>query len=203
MIGGLQGLGVMRYSAWREPDPRGDEHRGRRPVLLLGLGVERARRGLASPSPGARWPSRLALLLGRALPNAFLPSHRSAGRCGAAALLAPADADHDAAADDPLDRHRSLLGRLRLAAEVAVYAIAQRLLSPAQTVSTATGQMFAPRIAAEDARGDRSTLEVMLKRVTYWNVSLAIPVFALLLLVPEALLGVFGPALPNGRRPRW
>ena len=62
----------------------------------------------------------------------------------------------------------------------------QRLLSPAQTVSTATGQMFAPRIAAEDARGDRSTLEVMLKRVTYWNVSLAIPVFALLLLVPEA-----------------
>ena len=79
-----------------------------------------------------------------------------------------------------------LLGRLRPAAEVAVYAIVQRLLSPAQTVSTATGQMFAPRIAAEDARGDRSTLEVMLKRVTYWNVSLAIPVFALLLLVPEA-----------------
>ena len=91
-----------------------------------------------------------------------------------------------------------LLGRLRPAAEVGVYAIVQRLLSPAQTVSTATGQMFAPRIAAEDARGDRSTLEVMLKRVTYWNVSLAIPVFALLLLVPEALLGVFGPAYRTG-----
>ena len=93
-----------------------------------------------------------------------------------------------------------LLGRLRPAAEVGVYAIVQRLLSPAQTVSTATGQMFAPRIAAEDARGDRSTLEVMLKRVTYWNVSLAIPVFALLLLVPEALLGVFGPAYRTGAR---
>ena len=44
--------------------------------------------------------------------------------------------------------------------------------------------MFAPRIAAEDARGDRRTLEMMLKRVTYWNVSLSIPVFALLLLCP-------------------
>ena len=74
----------------------------------------------------------------------------------------------------------------------------QRLLSPAQTISTSTGQMLAPRIAAEDARGDRATLGVMLKRVTYWNVSLAIPMFALLLLVPEALLGIFGPAYRTG-----
>jgi O-antigen/teichoic acid export membrane protein len=58
--------------------------------------------------------------------------------------------------------------------------------------------MFAPRIAAEHARGDRATLETMLKRVTYWNVSLAIPAFAVLLLVPHALLRLFGPAYPAG-----
>jgi O-antigen/teichoic acid export membrane protein len=86
-----------------------------------------------------------------------------------------------------------LLGRLRTAAEVGVYTIVQRLLSPAQTISTSTGQMFAPRIAAEDARGDRRVLAHMLKRLTYWNVALSAPVFGTLLLLPGPILRLFGP----------
>jgi O-antigen/teichoic acid export membrane protein len=58
--------------------------------------------------------------------------------------------------------------------------------------------MFAPRIAAEDARGDRRTLDAMLKRVTYWNLSLAIPIFAVLLLLPGPLLRMFGDGYAHG-----
>jgi O-antigen/teichoic acid export membrane protein len=58
--------------------------------------------------------------------------------------------------------------------------------------------MFAPRIAAEDARGDRRTLDVMLKRVTYWNTSLAIPVFAVLLLLATPLMSIFGTEYARG-----
>ncbi len=91
-----------------------------------------------------------------------------------------------------------LLGRLGAAGEVAVYRVAQNLLSPAQTISTSTGQMFAPRIAAEDARGDHATLGLMLKRVTYWNIALSLPVFLVLLLLPRPLLGLFGPRYEAG-----
>jgi O-antigen/teichoic acid export membrane protein len=91
-----------------------------------------------------------------------------------------------------------LVGRLRTAAEVAVYTIAQRLLSPGQTISTSTGQMFAPRIAAEHARGEREVLAKMLKRVTYWNVALSIPVFSVLLLLPGPLLHLFGETYSRG-----
>ena len=59
--------------------------------------------------------------------------------------------------------------------------------------------MFAPRIAAEDARGDRATLGLMLKRVTYWNIALSLPVFLVLLLLPGPLLGLFGPRYEDGR----
>ena len=182
----------------RQPDPRGDEHRGRGARAAARPRRERPRRRPSSPS---RWSTLVvaALLLGRALPKAFVPAHRSAGVRALLRFSLPQTLT-SLLLQTILWTDSLLLGRLRPAAEVAVYTIVQRLLSPAQTVSTATGQMFAPRIAAEDARGDRSTLEVMLKRVTYWNVSLAIPVFALLLLVPEPLLGVFGPAYRTGAR---
>ena len=81
---------------------------------------------------------------------------------------------------------------------MAVYRVAQNLLSPAQTISTATGQMFAPRIAAEDARGDHKTLGRGLKRVTYWNIALSLPIFLVLLMLPGPLLALFGPRYEHG-----
>ena len=85
-----------------------------------------------------------------------------------------------------------LLGRFGTAVEVGIYAVATRWLMPAYAIATAIGQMFSPRIAAEDARGDRATLARMLKRVTYWNTSLSIPIFLTLALIPGALLALFG-----------
>lgn len=195
VIGGLQGLGVMRYAALVNPVRGGLNIALAVPVLVLGHGAK----GLAVVFLVVSWGTLLvaAFLLELALPKAFVPSHASPGLRALLRFSLPQTLT-TLLLQTILWTDSVLLGRLRPAAEVAVYAIVQRLLSPAQTVSTATGQMFAPRIAAEDARGDRSTLEVMLKRVTYWNVSLAIPVFALLLLVPEALLGVFGPAYRTG-----
>jgi O-antigen/teichoic acid export membrane protein len=58
--------------------------------------------------------------------------------------------------------------------------------------------MFAPRIVVQHARGDRATLGTMLKRVTYWNVVLTLPVFAALLLLSRPLLGLFGGAYEKG-----
>src|SRR4029079_7208886 len=195
VIGGLQGLGVMRYSALVNPVRVGSNIAVALPVLLLGHGA----RGLAAAFLVTSWSTLAvaAALLRAVMPRAFVPARRKAG-VGQLLRFSLPQTLTSLLLQTILWTDALLLGPLRPAAEVAVYTIVQRLLSPAQTVSTSTGQMFAPRIATEDARGDRTTLEVMLKRVTYWNVSLAIPVFALPLLVPEALLGIFGPAYRTG-----
>ena len=75
-----------------------------------------------------------------------------------------------------------------------------QLLIPATLVSTAIGQMFAPRIAAEDARGDRQALGTMLKRVTHWNTAVSLPFFATLALLAGSLLAIFTGGV-HGREP--
>src|SRR3712207_9298863 len=95
-----------------------------------------------------------------------------------------------------------LLARFQSAAEVGIYAIVTRLIGPAMLVTTAVGNMFAPRIAAEDARGDRTALALMLKRVTYWNTAVSIPFFATLVLIPEQLLALFGSTYRSGATAR-
>ncbi|MGZ4256604.1 MAG: flippase [Gaiellaceae bacterium] len=194
-IGGLQGLGMMRYGALLNPIMVVLNIAVAAPVLLLGYGAH----GLAVAFVAASWATLAvsAGLLVRALPRAFLPA-RPAWRLHSLLRFSLPQTFTSLLLQTILWTDTVLVGRLRTAGEVAVYTIVQRLLSPAQTVSTSTGQMFAPRIAAEDARGDRATLGEMLKRVTYWNVSLSIPVFGLLLLVPGPLLELFGPRYSKG-----
>jgi O-antigen/teichoic acid export membrane protein len=91
-----------------------------------------------------------------------------------------------------------LLARFGSAADVGVYAVVGRLLTPATLISTAIGQMFAPRIAAADARGAREALSNMLKRVTYWNTAVSLPFFAMLAVVSAPLLRLFGPRYAAG-----
>jgi O-antigen/teichoic acid export membrane protein len=91
-----------------------------------------------------------------------------------------------------------LLGRFRSAEEVGVYTIVGTLLMPATIVSTSIGQMFAPRVSVEDARGDRVALAAMLKRVTHWNTAVSLPFFAALAVVPVALLSLFGSTYEAG-----
>jgi len=194
-IGGLQGLGMMRYGALLNPIRVALNIAVALPVLLLGYGAH----GLAVAFLAASWATLAvsAGLLVQALPGAFIPA-RPAWRLYSLLRFSLPQTFTSLLLQTILWTDTILVGRLRTAGEVGVYTIVQRLLSPAQTVSTSTGQMFAPRIAAEDARGDRATLGEMLKRVTYWNVSLSIPVFGLLLLVPGPLLELFGPRYSKG-----
>jgi O-antigen/teichoic acid export membrane protein len=195
VISGLQGLGVMTYSAWLGPIRGAVNIASAVPLLAVGL----AATGLAWASAITAWVTLLtgvALLL-RAHPTALrpAPTHWEYGRVLRFSLPQTLTATllYLMLWTDTL-----LLGRLGAAGEVAVYRVAQNLLSPAQTISTSTGQMFAPRIAAEDAHGDRATLGTMLKRVTYWNVALSLPVFLVLLLVPGPLLDLFGRGYDRG-----
>jgi O-antigen/teichoic acid export membrane protein len=195
VIAGLQGLGVMTYSAWLNPIRVFVNILSAVPLLALGLGA----RGLAYASVITAWCTLLiglAFLL-RVHPAALrpVPSHWAFRRVLRFSLPQSLTTMllYIMLWTDIL-----LLGRLGAAGEVAVYRVAQNLLSPAQAISTSTGQMFAPRIAAEDAEGDRATLGMMLKRVTYWNIALSLPVFLLLLLLAKPLLGLFGPRYEDG-----
>jgi O-antigen/teichoic acid export membrane protein len=194
VVGGLQGLGQMRHSAVLSPLRVAINIAIAAPLLALGRGA----RGLAIASTISAWATLViaAVLLVVVLPAAFVPAR--GWHLGPLLRFSLPQTLTTLLLNTILWTDTVLLGRLRLPADVAVYTICQRLLSPAQTVSTATGQMFAPRIAADDARGDRRTLDLMLKRVTYWNVSLAIPIFAILLLLPGPLLRIFGPAYAHG-----
>ncbi len=194
-IGTLQGLGLMGYAAWVNPLRVLATVLVTVPLLVLGFGA----RGVALAFVPPAWAALAVslVLLVRALPNAFRPSPATWRVRKMLAFSLPQTLT-TMLLQTILWTDMLLLGRMRTAAEVAVYTIAQRLLSPAQIVSTATGQMFAPRIAAEDARGDRANLGRMLKRVTYWNLAASIPVFALLLVIPGPLLHLFGNAYSAG-----
>ena len=195
MVGSLQGLGLMGYAAWVNPLRVLATVLVTVPLLALGFGA----RGVAIAFVPPAWAAlavSLALLV-RALPNAFRPSPATWRPRRMLAFSLPQTLT-TMLLQVILWTDMLVLGRMRAAAEVAVYAICQRLLSPAQIVSTATGQMFAPRIAAEDARGDRRNLGRMLKRVTYWNLAASIPVFALLLVIPGPILHLFGSAYSAG-----
>ena len=194
-IGALQGLGLMGYAAWVNPLRVLGTVLLTIPLLALGFGA----RGVALAFVPPAWAAlavSLALLL-RAMPGAFMPSPSTWHARRMLAFSLPQTLT-TMLLQVILWTDMLVLGRMRAAVEVAVYAICQRLLSPAQIVSTATGQMFAPRIAAEDARGDRKNLGTMLKRVTYWNLAASIPVFALLLVIPGPILHLFGGAYAAG-----
>jgi len=195
LVGGLQGLGIMGYSAQINPVRGLVNILTAAPLLAVGLGVE----GLAWATVATSW---ITLAVGivfvlRVHPSAFVPAP-SAWQFGRILRFSLPQTLTTMLLYTILWTDTLLLGRLRTAAEVGVYTIAQRLLSPAQTISTATGQMFAPRIVVEDARGDRRALGRMLKQVTYWNVALSLPVFAGLLLFAHPLLSLFGATYAKG-----
>ena len=195
VTGALQGLGLMRYAARLSPVGGLLNVVAAAALLAVGLDV----RGLAYAAVATAWGTLLVglLLLLRAQPAAFVPLPRSWAVRRLLRFSLPQTLT-TTLLTAILWTDTLLLGRLRSAADVGVYIIVQRLLSPGQTISTSVGQMLAPRIAAGDARGDRSVLALMLKRVTYWNVALSVPVFGALLLLPGPILRLFGPTYARG-----
>ena len=102
-VGGLQGLGVMRYSSLLNPARVAGEHRRRGAGARARLRRERSRRRLprdAVGDPRARRRPRRPGAARRAPPGPPEPAPAAA-----APLLAAADAHDDPAPDDPLDGH--------------------------------------------------------------------------------------------------
>ena len=189
LVAGVQGFGVMSYSAWLGPMRAIVNLLTALPLLAVGLNVT----GLAwSAAVTSTLIAVIALVqLLRVDPGVLVPArgHWHVRRILRFSLPQTLTA---ALFFTIVWTDTVVLSRFRSAGEVGVYAIVGRLLNPATLVSTAVGQMFGPRIAAEDARGDRQTLTTMLKRVTYWNTTVSAPFFALMCVLPVPLLALFG-----------
>jgi O-antigen/teichoic acid export membrane protein len=191
----VQGFGVMIYSAWLGVLRRLFRFAAVVPLVALGLGA----RGLAIGTVIASWAScvvSFSFLL-RVDPNAARPARRPWPLLSLLNFSIP-QVLTGLLFFAILWTDTLLLGRFGTAAEVGVYSVLATLLGPPTLISTSVGQMFAPRIAAEDARGDKAALATMLKRVTHWNTAISIPLFALLAVVPAGLLSLFGPTYRSG-----
>ncbi len=194
-VGAVQGFGMMGYTAWLGIVRSGTNLAMALLLLGLGLGAE----GVAVAAVVTAYvafAAAVAFLL-RTHPRALVPAP-GAWRVGRMLRFSLPQTLTGLLFWAVLWTDTALLGRFGTAAEVGIYAVATRLLIPASTISTAVGQMFAPRIAAEDARGNRAALSRMLKRVTYWNTSVSIPIFVTLALIPGPLLGLFGETYTSG-----
>jgi O-antigen/teichoic acid export membrane protein len=190
-----QGYGVMRYSAWLGIVRRVLRVLSLIPFIVVGLDA----RTLAYATLLAGWLTCVISLqfLLRVDPSVFKPARAAWPVLSLLNFSAP-QVLTSLLFSAILWTDTLLIGRFRSAAEVGVYSIIGTLLTPATIVSTAVGQMFAPRVSVEDARGDRIELAGMLKRVTHWNTAISLPFFALLAVIPAALLSSFGAAYTVG-----
>lgn len=191
----VQGLGVMRYSAWLGILRRVVQLGAVLPLVAVGLEAS----ALALAAVASAWASFVVslLFLVRVHPHAFVPA-RGAWPWFRLLNFSSPQVLTGMLFFAILWTDLLLLGRFRSAAEVGIYSVLGSLLLPATVVSTAVGQMFAPRISVTEARGDRATLAQMLKRVTHWNTAVSLPVFLALAVLPTALLGVFGDVYTAG-----
>jgi O-antigen/teichoic acid export membrane protein len=189
LVAVIQGFGVMTYSAWLAPLRIVINLLVALPLLAVGLGV----RGLAIAAVVTAYGTCLlgVYFLTRVHPRILVPAGGARPFFRMLSFSAPqtltATMFFAILWTDTL-----LLARFRSAAEVGVYTIVGRLLNPSTLAATAIGQMFAPRIVVREARRDRKTLATMLKRVTYWNTAVSLPLFLLLVVLSTPLLVVFG-----------
>jgi O-antigen/teichoic acid export membrane protein len=190
-----QGFGVMRYSAWAGIVRRPLRLLALLPFLAIGLSAH----SLAAATAIAAWVTCL-LSIGFLLRvhTKILTLARGAWSLGSLLNFSIPQVLTGVLLSAILWTDTLLLGRYRSAADVGVYTIVGTLLGPATIVSTSIGQMFAPRVSIQDARGDREALAAMLKRVTHWNTAVSLPFFATLAIIPTALLALFGTTYKAG-----
>ena len=194
-IGAIQGFGVMRYGAWLGSLRVVLNLATALPLLALGFGVRGL--GVAALVTALATCGVALACLARVHPRAFVPAP-DAWRLGRMLRFSAPQTLTATLLQAILWTDTLLLARYGSAGDVGVYAIIGGVLQPATFVATAVGQMFAPRIVAEDARGDRPALARMLKRVTYWNTATSVPLYATLILLPAPILALFGSAYERG-----
>ena len=77
-------------------------------------------------------------------------------------------------------------------AELGVYAAAVRVAQAIALFLIAANYMFSPFVADLHARGERQRLDGLYKALTRWTFAGTIPILLLLLVVPGAVLQIFG-----------
>lgn len=91
-----------------------------------------------------------------------------------------------------------LLGALRPAEEVGVYAAVSRTVVAALFVLRAMNKAFQPRISALLAQGRQEQAETLYQVATWWLMAASLPIYITLALFPSYLLQVFGPQFSIG-----
>ncbi|MBT0992903.1 oligosaccharide flippase family protein [Cellulomonas sp. DKR-3] len=91
-----------------------------------------------------------------------------------------------------------VVGAIAGAGAAGVYGAATRLVSAGTIPSTSMRVVVAPLFSDALHRGDTAAAQRVYARTTAWIVLLSAPVYALLALFPQAVLGVVGPAFRSG-----
>jgi O-antigen/teichoic acid export membrane protein len=94
-----------------------------------------------------------------------------------------------------------VLAHYGTAHQVGVYGLVIALLAPVSQLTVAVSQAFTPRIAGTHARGDRAGMAQMLRRVSYWNLVVALPILGSMAVLREPLLSLFGRGYEAGATP--
>jgi len=86
-----------------------------------------------------------------------------------------------------------MLGYLASMAEVGTYTVAAGLAAFGTLPSNAVASMFNPFIAELVYVGETERLDMLLKTVTRWLIVVSAPVYLVLLVLPDVVLGLFAP----------
>lgn len=159
------------------------------PTLAMGLRVA----GFAAALALAAWVARDARQAVVPPGQPVLTGEAPAWRKAALALLA-------LAALQAVRRHADVLlvGVLLDTTEAGIYRVAAYVAGLVVFPLGAINIVFAPVIAACHARGDRAGLQTMVTATARWITATAVVIALPLLVVPELVLGLFGPDFVAG-----
>jgi O-antigen/teichoic acid export membrane protein len=87
-----------------------------------------------------------------------------------------------------------MLGFLATNADVGIYKIAAGLAAFGTLPSNAVASMFNPFIAELVYVGETERLDALLKTVTRWLIVVSAPVYLVLMVLPDLILGIYDPA---------
>jgi O-antigen/teichoic acid export membrane protein len=91
-----------------------------------------------------------------------------------------------------------ILGAMSSVASVGIFSIANQVSLAASVTSTSIYVSSRPAMAQLHDVGDREELARLYATTTRWTFGLNIPFFLIIVLYPEAILGLFGGAFENG-----
>ena len=94
-----------------------------------------------------------------------------------------------------------VLAHYGTAYQVGIYGLVIALLAPVSQLTVAVSQAFTPRIAGTHARGDSASMAQMLRRISYWNLAVALPILGAMAVLREPVLALFGRGYAAGAVP--